>query len=274
MTELTVLNGAAIQSLLTIPMAVRAVEQAYLEKSTGGAALWPMVFHEFTPGAADLDIKSGHMNGLGLYGMKVVSWFGDNPAKDLPALYGTSLLFDIHTGAPRALLNAGPITDFRTGAAGAVGAKYLARPDAETLLMAGTGALAPYLIAAALYCLPQLKTVYVANPHHPERSAAACAAIVPHVEKLLAACGGCHAARRVAPVVRRGGRRSHPQRPAQAAGGRLCACPAARRGAAAPAMAAAGGGAGAYGPGAAGVPARCGGMHALHRNDRKRRKYR
>ena len=43
MTELTVLNGAAIQSLLTIPMAVRAVEQAYLEKSTGGAALWPMV---------------------------------------------------------------------------------------------------------------------------------------------------------------------------------------------------------------------------------------
>lgn len=39
-------------------------------------------------------------------------------------------------------------------------------------------------------------------------------------------------------------------------------------------QAAAGGGAGAYGPGAAGVPARCGGMHALHRNDRKRRKYR
>ena len=31
MTELTVLNGAAIQSLLTIPMAVRTVEQAYLE---------------------------------------------------------------------------------------------------------------------------------------------------------------------------------------------------------------------------------------------------
>lgn len=47
-----------------------------------------------------------------------------------------------------------------------------------------------------------------------------------------------------------------------------------QRGTAAAAMAAAGGGAGAYGSGAAGVPARCGGMHALHRNDRKRRKYR
>ena len=86
------------------------------------------------------------------------------------------------------------LTDFRTGAAGAIGAKYLARPDAETLLMAGTGALAPYLIAATLYLLPQTKTVYVTNPHHPECSAAACEAITPQVEKLLSGCGGCHAA--------------------------------------------------------------------------------
>lgn len=64
----------------------------------------------------------------------------------------------------------------------------------EELLMAGTGALAPYLIAAALYLLPQIKTVYVTNPHPPECSAAACEAITPQVEKLLSGCGGCHAA--------------------------------------------------------------------------------
>lgn len=194
MTKLTVLNEEAIGSLLTIPMAVSAVEQAYTEKAGDSAALWPMVFHEFEPGAADLDIKSGDLGGLGLYGLKVVSWFGGNPGKGLPALYGTSLLFDMTTGAPRALLNAGPITDFRTGAAGAIGAKYLARPDAKTLLMAGTGALAPYLIAATLYLLPRLETVYVVNPHHPEQSAAACGSITSAVEKLLAGCGGCHAA--------------------------------------------------------------------------------
>ena len=39
MTEMTVLNGVAIEELLTIPMAVEAVEQAYLEKSKGDAAL-------------------------------------------------------------------------------------------------------------------------------------------------------------------------------------------------------------------------------------------
>lgn len=64
----------------------------------------------------------------------------------------------------------------------------------EELLMAGTGALAPYLIAAALYLLPQIKTVYVTNPYPPECSAAACEAITPQVEKLLSGCGGCHAA--------------------------------------------------------------------------------
>ena len=90
MTEMTVLNGVAIEELLTIPMAVEAVEQAYLEKSKGDAALWPMVFHEFDPGHADLDIKSGDLGGLGFYGLKVVSWFGANPGKGLPALYGTS----------------------------------------------------------------------------------------------------------------------------------------------------------------------------------------
>ena len=194
MTEMTVLTTTAIKELLAIPMAVEAVEQAYLEKSKGDATLWPMVFHEFDPGRADLDIKSGNLDGFGFYGLKVVSWFGDNPGKELPALYGTSLLFDLATGAPKALLNAGSITDFRTGAAGAIGAKYLARPDAKTLLMAGTGEISPYLIASTLYLLPQIQTVYVTNPHHPECSDSACKAIVPQIEKLLSACGGCHAA--------------------------------------------------------------------------------
>ena len=64
----------------------------------------------------------------------------------------------------------------------------------EELLMAGTGALAPYLIAAALYLLPQIKTVYGTTPHPPACSAAACDAITLQVEKLLSGGGGCHAA--------------------------------------------------------------------------------
>lgn len=185
MSKMTVLNSEDIESLLTLPMAIDAVEQAYLEKSRGEAGTWPMVFHEFVPGEADLDIKSGNLDGLGFYGLKVVSWFGANPDKGLPALYGTSLLFDLKTGAPKALLNAGPITHFRTGAAGAIGAKYLARPDARVLTMAGSGALAPYLIAATLYLMPQIEQVFLVNPHHAEKAASVLPAVTEEVKKLL-----------------------------------------------------------------------------------------
>ncbi len=78
-------------------------------------------------------------------------------------------LFDLATGEPKALLNAGPITALRTGAAAAVGAKYLARKDAKTLTIVGCGELCPYLAAAALAAIPSLKTVYLTNPHRPEK---------------------------------------------------------------------------------------------------------
>ncbi len=143
MTELTVLNAAAIEELLTIPMAVDAVEQAYLKSIREMPRCGPWSSTSSTP-ATDLDIKSGNLDGLGFYGLKVVSLVRRQPGKNRSRLcMALPLLFDLATGAPKALLNAGPITDFRTGAAGAIGAKYLARPDAKTLLMAGSGALAP-----------------------------------------------------------------------------------------------------------------------------------
>lgn len=190
MSVIKVLSAEDVERLFTIPMAIEAVERAYREKHTGQGGAWPMVFHEFNPGHADLDIKSDHLSGAGVYGLKVVSWFGDNPGKDLPALFGTSLIFDLATGEPKALLNAGPITDYRTGAAAAIGAKYLARPDAKTLLLCGCGALAPYLVSAALFALPGLESVLLANPKTPEKAEALCPAITEKADELLRAGGG------------------------------------------------------------------------------------
>ena len=168
MSAIRILSAANVKELFTLPMAIAAVEKAYLQKHTGQGGVWPLVFHEFDPGHADLDIKSGNLDAEGIFGLKLVSWFGANPEKGLPALYGTSLVCDLATGQPKALLNAGPVTDLRTGAAGAIGAKYLARKDSKALVMVGCGELSPYLIAATLLALPQLETVTVVNPRHPE----------------------------------------------------------------------------------------------------------
>ncbi len=189
MSKIRIISKEDIKSLFRLQDAMEAVEQSYLQKHKGGGQLWPMVFHEFEKGVADLDIKSGNLDSEGIYGLKVVSWYGENPDKGLPALHGTILLFDLTNGEPKALMNAGAITDLRTGAAAAIGAKYLARKDSKTLTMVGCGALAPYAIAATLYALPELETVYLINPHHPEKAEERLQSVTEKVDSLLLQCG-------------------------------------------------------------------------------------
>lgn len=189
MKTIRILSQQDVLDLMTIKDALIADENAYSQKSKGTGSIWPMVFHEFDPGKADLDIKSGDLGESGVFGFKLVSWYGENPAKGLPELFGTSMLFDISSGEPVALINAGALTGMRTGAAAAVGAKYLARPDPATLLIVGTGMLAPYAAAATLMVFPGIRSVYIANPHHPERAAEKLPKIKAHAEQLIAACG-------------------------------------------------------------------------------------
>lgn len=185
MSEVLILSQETIGRVLTMSDAIRGVEEAYRQKSTGAGSLFPLVCHVFEPERADLDIKSGHLAKSGIYGLKLVSWFGDNEAKGLPALFGTTLLFDDSTGAPVALLNAGAVTGMRTGAAGAVGAKYLARKESRRMLMVGAGAQAPYQIAAMLLAMPGIDAVELCSPRSPSRAADRLRAIRQAVEGLL-----------------------------------------------------------------------------------------
>lgn len=66
-------------------------------------------------------------------GVKVVGDFVDNYKQGLPSEFGVLNLFDPRTGAPKAILDASGITDMRTGAVTAIGAKYLARKGSKVL---------------------------------------------------------------------------------------------------------------------------------------------
>lgn len=66
-------------------------------------------------------------------GVKVVGDFVDNYKQGLPSEFGILNLFDPRTGMPRAILDASGITDMRTGAVTAIGAKYLARKGSKVL---------------------------------------------------------------------------------------------------------------------------------------------
>jgi len=81
-------------------------------------------------------------------GVKLVTVYPDNGTRGLPSIMGTYVLISATDGAPLALLDGPAITVWRTAAASALAARYLARPDAQSLLILGAGALAPYLVRA------------------------------------------------------------------------------------------------------------------------------
>jgi alanine dehydrogenase len=82
------------------------------------------------------------------FGIKTVSIFAANAAKNLASVQGAYLLFDGRTGETLCGLDGPMLTLRKTAANSAASADWLARKDAETLCMVGAGALAPHLVEA------------------------------------------------------------------------------------------------------------------------------
>lgn len=81
-------------------------------------------------------------------GIKMVSVYPDNPKQGLPSVIGAYMLFDARTGQPKAVIDGVALTLRRTGCASALAADYLARKNAQHLLMVGAGSLSAHLIRA------------------------------------------------------------------------------------------------------------------------------
>lgn len=170
MFEIRVLSQDDVKKVLNMNKAIAAVESVYRSKAENGTVVWPTVFHDFEKGKADMDIKSGYVKAAEIHGMKSVSWFADNEKKGIPTLIGLILVFDSKTGVPIGILDAAYITGMRTGAAGAIGAKNLARKDSKNLFVLGAGNQAAFQIAAFLTEMPNLKKVRIADVLNPENA--------------------------------------------------------------------------------------------------------
>lgn len=100
-------------------------------------------------------------------GIKTINIFPANGARGLPGLHASYMLYDATTGVPLALMDGNEITARRTAAAAALGASFLARPDARVLLVLGCGRIARLLPDAMRCVRPGINRVLVWN-HRPE----------------------------------------------------------------------------------------------------------
>jgi alanine dehydrogenase len=129
------LNGPDVENLaMTDAEIIAAVEEGLAAQGRGEAVIEPrmhLVPERDYPG--HFNVLRGYLRPLGLAGVKVVGDFYPNYQAGLPSELALLNLFDPKTGAPVAVIDASAITDMRTGAVTAIGAKHLARKDSRVL---------------------------------------------------------------------------------------------------------------------------------------------
>ena len=134
-----IISREQVQELLDMRAAIDAVESALIEFSAGQAV---MPVRVTTPVPAHGGIVLGMPAFLGqtnALGTKIVTVYKNNPARGLPTILAVVVVNDPQTGKVEAIMDGGYLTAIRTAAASAVGTKYLARPEARTLGILGTG---------------------------------------------------------------------------------------------------------------------------------------
>lgn len=144
-----VVHEDEIRAAVPMADAIGAVEGAFAALARGEARLPDVIYMDFTEFEGETHMKGAHLKGAPYFVAKVASGFYRNPEKGLPVGSGLVLVFDASTGVPQAiLLDNGYLTDLRTGAAGAVAARHLAKRTLSKVAMIGSGLEAGFQLRA------------------------------------------------------------------------------------------------------------------------------
>lgn len=132
-TPLLYLSRADVERL-ALPMGriIEALEEMFREKGQGRVEMPPKPGIHTRPDAF-IHAMPAYIPSLGAAGIKWISGYPENHRKGLPYITGLLILNDPETGVPIAVMDATWLTAQRTGAATALAARYLARPDSSTV---------------------------------------------------------------------------------------------------------------------------------------------
>jgi ornithine cyclodeaminase/alanine dehydrogenase-like protein (mu-crystallin family) len=126
------LSQAEVQKVnLDMATIIRQLEVAFAEKGAGKVEMPPKPGIHTMPDAF-IHAMPAYIPALHSAGIKWVSGYPDNYKRGLPYITGLLILNDVETGIPYAIMDCSWITAYRTGAATALAAKFLARPESKT----------------------------------------------------------------------------------------------------------------------------------------------
>jgi len=134
-----ILSEEDVKKVLSLEEVTDAVESAFRMKGLGHAQMPPKQYLFLNKYNGDLRTMPAYLEETDVVAVKVVNSHPENRKHGLPTVMATIILVDPRTGAPKAIMGGTWITALRTGAAGAIAAKYLANPNPKTVGVVGAG---------------------------------------------------------------------------------------------------------------------------------------
>lgn len=133
------LDQSDVKSVLDMSSTLSAVESGFREHGLKKVQMPPKSYLYFTEHNGDLRTMPSFMEEQDISGVKIVNVHPDNRQKGLPTVMAVMVLNSTETGAPLAIMDGSYLTGMRTGAAGGVATKYLARRNSKVVGMVGVG---------------------------------------------------------------------------------------------------------------------------------------
>lgn len=159
--ELLYLSQKDVAACVSVPEVIGIVEAVYRAHGIGVVQLPPKITLDMgeTGGWPHLggaaNVMPAYIEPLHAMGVKWAAGFFDNPARGLPSVTAVIVLNDPHTGVPVAVMDGTLITNLRTGAAGVVAAKHLAKEPCRDVALIGAGRQGKTLLAAFETVFPE-----------------------------------------------------------------------------------------------------------------------
>jgi len=159
--KLRLLSATDVVQALPMAEAIEGMKGAYAQLSTGQATM-PLRSRIDVPGKGSSLVMPAYLAENGALAVKVVSVFPQNTAVEMPIIHALVLVVDSTTGRPQALLEGGTLTAIRTGAASGAATDLLARPDATSVLIFGSGVQARTQLEAVC-TVREIKKVHIVS---------------------------------------------------------------------------------------------------------------
>lgn len=139
MATIRIITQEQVKALIDFKNVIQIIEESFIHYCSGQNKVFPVIREHIQKHRGIFGIKSGYLTEADTLGFKAGGFWIENKSRDVPTHQSVIVLFNPSTGQPICLMDGNHITILRTGAVGAIAAKYLAKQNSRKACIIGAG---------------------------------------------------------------------------------------------------------------------------------------